>query len=217
MAERGYLDGRQMAGAFQLINSKDLVWSKLVHEYLMGAQTPMTAIRAWNADATRLPARMHSEYLRQLYLHNALADGEYVVRGQHVHLRAIRVPLFVVATERDHVSPWRSVYRILRLVHAPAEFVLASGGHNVGIVSPPDGPFAHPGASYRRASHAPHAAPANPAAWFANATTVAGSWWPCWSEWLHRHGSGDVPARPVGGLVEDGRLVAAPGDYVFQD
>ncbi|RYF36254.1 MAG: alpha/beta fold hydrolase, partial [Comamonadaceae bacterium] len=111
MAGRGYLDGRAMAGAFQLINSKDLVWSKLVHEYLMGAQTPMTAMRAWNADTTRLPARMHADYLRQLYLHNALAEGSYRVRGRQVDLRAIRVPLFVVATERDHVAPWRSVYK----------------------------------------------------------------------------------------------------------
>ena len=149
MAERGYLDGRQMAGAFQLINSKDLVWSKLVHEYLMGAQTPMTALRAWNADATRLPARMHSEYLRRLYLHNDLAEGRYPAQGGPVSLADIQVPLFVVATERDHVSPWRSVYKIQRLVRAPVSFVLTSGGHNVGIVNPPAGPLAHPQASYR--------------------------------------------------------------------
>ncbi|RZI98896.1 MAG: alpha/beta fold hydrolase, partial [Haliea sp.] len=100
MAERGYLDGRQMAGAFQLINSKDLVWSKLVHEYLMGARTPMTALRAWNADATRLPARMHSEYLRRLYLRNDLAEGRYPVGGLPVRLSDLRMPMFVVATEQ---------------------------------------------------------------------------------------------------------------------
>ena len=217
MAERGYLDGRQMAGAFQLINSKDLVWSKLVHEYLMGAQTPMTPIRAWNADATRLPARMHSEYLRRLYLHNELAEGNYRVHGEHVHLSAIRIPLFVVATERDHVSPWRSVYKVLRLVRSPAEFVLVSGGHNVGIVSPPAGPNAHPGASYCRRSHAAGEAPTHPQAWLDAAPRTAGSWWPCWDDWLQRHGSGEVRARAVGGLVEDGQLVPAPGTYVFQD
>src|SRR6185369_4082187 len=103
MAERGYLDGRQMAGAFQLINSKDLVWSKLVHEYLMGAQSQINALQAWNADATRLPARMHSEYLRKLYLHNELAEGDYEVRGRAVNLDNVRLPMFVVATERDHV------------------------------------------------------------------------------------------------------------------
>src|SRR3954468_7649668 len=121
MAERGYLDGREMAGAFALINSRDLVWSKLVHEYLMGAQTPMTAMRAWNADATRMPARMHSQYLRRLYLENALAEDGYTVRGEAVSLRDIRVPLFVVATERDHVSPWPSVYKVLRLASASSD------------------------------------------------------------------------------------------------
>src|SRR6185369_13168801 len=101
MAERGYLDGRQMAGAFQLINSKDLVWSKLVHEYLMGARTAMTPMRAWNADATRLPARMHSEYLRKLYLHNDLAEGRYLVGKRPIRLDSIKQPMFVVATDRD--------------------------------------------------------------------------------------------------------------------
>ena len=176
MAERGYLDGRQMAGAFALINSKDLVWSKLVHEYLMGAHTPMTALRAWNADATRMPARMHSEYLRQLYLHNDLAEGRYRVGGRAVTLADIKVPLFVVATERDHVSPWTSVYKILRLARAPVSFVLTSGGHNVGIVSPPAGPLSHPQASYRFESHAPGKAPADPQLWLEAAPSFAGSW-----------------------------------------
>lgn len=217
MAGRGYLDGREMAGAFQLINSKDLVWSKLVHEYLMGAQTPMTAIRAWNADATRLPARMHSQYLRQLYLRNALAEGDYRVRGEPVDLHAIRVPLFVVATERDHVSPWRSVYKVLRLVQAPADFVLVSGGHNVGIVSPPAGPSAHPEAGYRHTSLAPGAAPRDPQAWLAAAPRSRGSWWPCWHDWLARQGSAQVAARRVEGLVDGGQELAAPGSYVFQE
>jgi polyhydroxyalkanoate synthase len=215
MAERGFLDGREMAGAFQLINSKDLVWSKLVHEYLMGAQTPMTALRAWNADATRMPARMHSEYLRRLYLDNELAEGDYTVRGEHVSLDRIRVPLFVAATERDHVSPWRSVYRMLRLARAPARFVLVSGGHNVGIVSPPSGPAAHPGASYRHADHAAGEAPPDPQRWFDSAAPVHGSWWTNWNHWLHTHGDGTQRARPVPAVAVDGELVQAPGTYVF--
>jgi polyhydroxyalkanoate synthase subunit PhaC len=217
MADHGYLDGRQMAGAFQLINSRDLVWSKLVHEYLMGAQTPMTAMRAWNADATRLPARMHSEYLRRLYLENALAEGDYRVGGEAVDLRAIRVPMFVVATERDHVSPWRSVYRVLRLVQATTDFVLVSGGHNVGIISPPAGPGAHPEASYRCRRQAPGAAPADPQAWLGATSSTPGSWWPCWQKWLARHGTAQVPARPAQGVVVDGQVLPAPGSYVFQD
>ncbi|MBE7942578.1 MULTISPECIES: alpha/beta fold hydrolase [Ramlibacter] len=218
MAERGYLDGVQMAGAFQLINSKDLVWSKLVHEYLMGASTPMTAMRAWNADATRMPMRMHSEYLRRLYLHNELAMGRYVALGQPVDLHAIRVPLFVLGTERDHVSPWKSVYKIARRVGGPVRFVLASGGHNVGIVSPPEGPLASPEASFRHAEHAPGAAPDDPQAWFDAAPAEAGSWWPHWVRWLDTHSSrGRVKARPVRGLRgPDGKTVAAPGSYVFQ-
>ncbi|HWP12591.1 MAG TPA: alpha/beta fold hydrolase, partial [Ramlibacter sp.] len=216
MAERGYLDGRQMAGAFALINSKDLVWSKLVHEYLMGAHTPMTALRAWNADATRLPARMHSEYLRGLYLRNDLAEGRFKVAGRPISLDDITVPMFVVATERDHVSPWTSVYKIQRLTHSPVSFLLTSGGHNVGIVNPPAGPAAHPQASYRFAAHGPRQAPADPQAWSEAASSFTGSWWPCWQHWLSEHSGGRVDAAPVAGLMEDGLPVPAPGTYVYQ-
>jgi polyhydroxyalkanoate synthase subunit PhaC len=216
MAERGYLDGRQMAGAFQLINSKDLVWSKLVHEYLMGAQSEVNALQAWNADATRLPARMHSEYLRKLYLHNELAEGDYKVRGRAIDLGDIKVPMFVVATERDHVSPWKSVYKIQRLTQAPVTFVLTSGGHNVGIVNPPGDAAKAVGASYRIALHAPHKAPADPQAWRDAAPSFEGSWWPCWEQWLAKHSSGQVKAQPVRGLIEGGQPVLAPGRYVHQ-
>ncbi|TFY98133.1 PHA/PHB synthase family protein [Ramlibacter rhizophilus] len=214
MAEHGYLDGRQMAGAFALINSKDLVWSKLVHEYLMGAHTPMTALRAWNADATRMPARMHSEYLRRLYLHNDLAEGRYRVHGEPVLLDEIRLPMFVLATERDHVSPWRSVYEVLRLARAPATFVLTSGGHNVGIVNPPTGPDSHPKAWFHHASHGSRQAAIDPRRWLAHAHREEGSWWPAWERWLRRHSSGHIDAaapRPM-----HGGAVAAPGDYVHQ-
>ncbi len=217
MVERGYLDERQMAGAFQLINSKDLVWSKLVHEYLMGAHTPMTALRAWNADATRLPARMHSEYLRQLYLHNDLAEGRYHAGGQLVRLADIELPLFVVATERDHVSPWKSVYQIHRLASSPVSFVLSSGGHNVGIVNPPAGPAAHPQASYRFASHASSKAPVKPQAWLDAAAQRSGSWWPSWHDWLRKHSSGTVKPPRVNGLLFEGAPLAAPGSYVHLD
>jgi polyhydroxyalkanoate synthase len=217
MSEWGYLDERQMAGAFQLINSKDLVWSKLVHEYLMGANTPMTALRAWNADATRLPARMHSEYLRRLYLHNDLAEGRYQACGQPVRLADIDLPLFVVATERDHVSPWQSVYKIHRLATSPVSFVLSSGGHNVGIVNPPAGPAAHRQASYRFASHAPGKAPVHAQDWLDAAEQRAGSWWPCWHDWLKKHSSGKVRPSWPAGLLSDGAPLPAPGSYVHLD
>ncbi|MCM2251326.1 MAG: alpha/beta fold hydrolase [Ramlibacter sp.] len=216
MTEHGYLDGRRMAGAFALINSKDLVWSKLVHEYLMGAQTPLTALRAWNADATRLPARMHSQYLRGLYLRNDLAEGRFKVNGRTVWLTDIKVPLCVVATERDHVSPWTSVYKIQRLTRATVSFLLTSGGHNVGIVNPLSGAAAHPQATYRFASHAPHRAPADPQAWREAAPQFQGSWWPCWEQWLSSHSAAWSAAKPVQGLLEDGKEIPAPGTYVHQ-
>ncbi|MES2482907.1 MAG: alpha/beta fold hydrolase [Pseudomonadota bacterium] len=216
MAEHGYLDGRQMAGAFQLINSKDLVWSKLVHEYLMGAHTPMTALRAWNADATRMPARMHSEYLRRLYLNNDLAEGRYRAFGEVVNLHDIRTPMFLLATERDHVSPWQSVYKLLRLASAPATFVLCSGGHNVGIVNPPDGPAASAQASYRVARFRPRAAPADPQPAMQVIPAEPGSWWPVWQQWLHKHSSGLVDAPMPAGLKVGGKPLEAPGEFVHQ-
>lgn len=217
MAESGYLDGRQMAGAFALINSKDLVWSKLVHEYLMGAQTPLTAMRAWNADATRLPARMHSEYLRRLYLHNDLAEGRYLAQGQVVHLADIEVPMFVVATERDHVSPWHSVYKIHHLVRGPVTFVLSSGGHNVAIVNPPEGPSAFAQASYRSATHLVGKAPDNHNDWLASTLSKPGSWWPCWHRWLVKHSSGQGKPPSTSAVLLNGKPLTAPGSYVFED
>ncbi|MET4577720.1 PHA/PHB synthase family protein [Ottowia thiooxydans] len=216
MAGRGFLDGREMAGAFALINSRDLVWSRLVHEYLMGAETPMTALRAWNADATRLPARMHSQYLRGLYLNNDLAQGRFRVAGRPVSLADIKLPLFVVSTEQDHVSPWASVYKIHHLAEAPVSFVLVSGGHNVGIVSPASGPAAKPEAHYRIATSPAMGAPTDPQAWKDAAPVVQGSWWPVWHAWLRAHSCARVPAVPVTWPVDDLGTVEAPGTYVHQ-
>lgn len=215
MSERGGLDGRQMAGAFALINSKDLVWSKLVHEYLMGAHTPLTDLRAWNADATRMPARMHGEYLRGLYLHNDLAEGRWRVRGRPVAVQDIRLPVFCVATERDHVSPWHSVYKIHLLTDMAIDFVLTGGGHNVGIVNPPDGPGAFAGASYRRAHRATGAAYRHPQDWLDSAERHEGSWWVAWQRWLAaRSGKPVEPPAMGGGVLKP--LDDAPGRYVLQ-
>lgn len=137
MSEQGYLDTKQMAGAFQLLRSNDLIWSAMVQSYLEGERAPMIDLMAWNADATRMPYRMHSEYLRRLLLNNALAAGHFEVEGRPVSLRDIRVPIFAVSTLKDHVAPWRSVYKIQALTDADVTFVLSNGGHNAGIVSPP--------------------------------------------------------------------------------
>ena len=176
----------------------------------------MTALRAWNADATRLPARMHAEYLRHLYLHNDLAQGRFRIDGRAVDLSRISAPMFLVGTERDHVSPWRSVYKIHHLVHSPVDFVLVSGGHNVGIVSPPDGPSSSAEASYRRRHSAPHGAPLDPLEWQQGSTPHPGSWWPAWHRWLRDHSSGLVRARRVRPPFSTREATPAPGTYVFQ-
>ena len=189
MAESGYLDGRRMAGAFQLINSKDLVWSKLLHEYLMGAHTPMTP-HARLERGRHAHAHAHAERIPAAPVPGQRAGpGHLPLRGEHVTLRAIHAPMFVVATERDHVSPWTSVYKILRLVHARARFVLVSGGHNVGIVSPPSGPSAHPvpataGPTTTRTRRPPIRSSGRP-----TPLHVPGSWWKGWHSWLREHGT----------------------------
>ncbi len=137
MWEQGFLDTTQMAGAFQMLRSNDLIWSRMVSEYLMGERSPMIDLMAWNADATRMPYRMHSEYLRHLFLGNDLAEGRLAVDGRPVALTDIRVPIFSVGTMRDHVAPWRSTYKIGLMTDTEVTYLLTSGGHNAGIVSEP--------------------------------------------------------------------------------
>jgi polyhydroxyalkanoate synthase len=143
MAETGYLSAGQMAGAFQLLRSYDLLWSRMVGEYLMGERAPMNDLMAWNADATRLPARMHSQYLRQLFLNDFLSEGRYLVGGRPVSLSDLDTPSYCVGTVTDHVAPWRSVHKLHYLTSVELRFVLTSGGHNAGIVNPPGQPRRH--------------------------------------------------------------------------
>jgi polyhydroxyalkanoate synthase len=163
-----------------------------------------------------MPARMHGEYLRGLYLHNDLAEGRYLVGGRPVALNDMHWPMYVVATERDHVSPWQSVYKIHLLTDAELRFVLTSGGHNVGVVNPPSGPAASPQASYRYAVRAQGAPYQAPQAWVEAAHSRRGSWWADWAHWLGTHSSAPVAPPPMGGSGA-GRLKplgAAPGRYV---
>ena len=127
-----------MAGAFQMLRSNDLIWSRIVHDYLLGQRQTVTDLMAWNADATRMPYRMHSEYLRKLFLDNDLEEGRFEAGGKPISLADLRVPIFAVGTERDHVAPWRSTYKINLEVEADVTYLLTGGGHNAGIVSEPD-------------------------------------------------------------------------------
>ncbi len=214
MWTRGYLDGRDMAGAFAMLRSKDLLWSRLVRDYLMGVRAPPNDLTAWNADATRLPFSMHSEYLRRLYLENELAEGRYDVDGRAVALSDIRVPMFVVGTERDHISPWRSVYQVHLLTDAEVTFVLTTGGHNVGVVNPPAKSV--PGAGYRFQTRLHNAKYQQPDLWYLQAERRAGSWWPHLVEWLGKRSAEPVDL-PQLGAPEIGLppLYDAPGRYVL--
>jgi len=212
MWEQGYLDTRQMSGAFQLLRSNDLIWSQGIRQYLMGERMPMSDLMAWNADATRMPYRMHSEYLRHLFIENELAEGQYRVKGRPIALNDIRCPIFTVATETDHVAPWPSVYKIHLLTSTDLTFVLTSGGHNAGIVSEPGHPHRH----YRQAHRPAGGRYIDPETWKAAATSSDGSWWPAWVTWLGAHSSGPV-APPRLGNADKGypALDAAPGRYVL--
>ncbi|MBN9004940.1 MAG: polyhydroxyalkanoic acid synthase [Rhizobiales bacterium] len=211
MWQRGFLDTTQMAGTFQLLRSNDLIWSRVIREYLMGERAPPSDIMAWNADATRLPYRMHSEYLRKLFLNNDLAEGRYLVQGRPISLSDIHTPMFVVGTVRDHVAPWKSTYKIHFQVDTDVTFLLTSGGHNAGIVAPPN----EEGHSYRMRTKATNDNYIGPDEWLKTTESVEGSWWPAWTEWLMTH-SGE-PCEPPGmGIVPAGEKVLpdAPGDYV---
>lgn len=208
MARTGFLSGRAMAASFQFLNSSDLVWARNTRRYLLGQDDGGNDMMSWNADVTRLPARMHDEYLSSLFLNNALAAGHYRCGDEGVALRDINMPLLVVGTVRDHVSPWRSVYKIHLLTDTDITFVLAAGGHNAGIVSEPG----HPKRSYQ-IGHTPRGHGwTDPDAWLAQASTHTGSWWPAMADWLAQRSSGLRKPPPIPRSTVLGR---APGSYVM--
>ncbi len=211
MWAQGYLDSGQMSGAFQLLRSNDLIWSRLVHSYLMGEREPMSDLMAWNGDGTRLPYAMHSQYLRALFLDDDLAEGRYRVDGRPVALEDIRHDIFAVATEWDHVAPWRSVHKIHLLTDAQLTFLLTTGGHNAGIVSEPG----REGRSYHLLEREADGHYVDPDNWLAQARRHEGSWWPAWATWLDAR-SGPPQTPPPLGHAEKGCPVLddAPGSYV---
>ena len=213
MWSQGFLDSRQMAGAFQMLRSNDLVWSRLVHDYLLGEREPMTDLMAWNADTTRLPYRMHSEYLRRLFLDNDLAEGHFMVGDKPIALSDVHVPVFAVGTEWDHVAPWRSTYKVNLQTDTEVTYVLTTGGHNAGIVSEPG----HPGRSFRVETKKAGDLYLDPERFLVEAPRKSGSWWPEWAAWLGDRSGAPTTVPPLGPPQADrASLRDAPGSYVLQ-
>jgi polyhydroxyalkanoate synthase subunit PhaC len=213
MWAQGYLDSSQMAGAFQMLRANDLIWSHLVRRYYLGEEDHPNDLMSWNMDATRMPYRMHSEYLRTMFLNNAVAEGRYLAGGRPISLADIHLPVFLIGTENDHIAPWRSVYKFLLLNPGDATFVLTSGGHNAGVVSEPGHKHRHFCVLERKRGdlYVP------PEEWQTVAACQEGSWWPSWSDWLAARTGTPVPPPPAG-RPEAGypALEEAPGTYVLE-
>ncbi len=206
MSRSGGLTGEQMGAAFQMLRAEELLWAPLIKRYLRGETEHPNDLMVWNADQTRMPSRMHSEYLRSLFLNNALARGQFVVAGRPITLRDVKVPIFALGTVKDHVAPWRSAYKITLLARSDVTFVLASGGHNAGVVSEPG----HKGRSYRVLTMPADETTVDPDMYLARAALHDGSWWPEWQRWLATHSSQRVPPPDM-----PPALCEAPGTYVL--
>ena len=206
MQKQGFLEGGDMAATFNMLRANDLIWSFVVNNYLLGNDPFPFDLLYWNADSTRMPAKMHSFYLRKMYQENLLKEpGRIQLAGKPIDLGAIKTPAYFLSTREDHIAPWKSTYRGTQLLGGPKRFVLAASGHIAGVVNPPDG------GKYNHWIN--EALPADPDAWFQGATELAGSWWPDWHRWICTHDKAMVPARTPG----DGNLPAledAPGSYV---
>ena len=205
MSKRGYLEGREMATTFNMLRANDLIWSFVVNNYLLGQDPFPFDLLYWNDDSTRMPAKMHSFYLRRMYQANDLINGRVELLGTKIDLRKIKVPSYLISTREDHIAPWKSTYRATQVYSGPVRFVLAASGHIAGVVNPPEG---------GKYSHwINEDLPENPDDWFAGATELAGSWWPDWQRWMAAQDKTMVPARIPG----DGKLAVledAPGSYV---
>jgi polyhydroxyalkanoate synthase len=213
MWKKGVLESRQMGGAFQLLRTYDLLWAPSIATYLKGERAGVNDLMSWNADGTRMAYRMHTDYLHQLYLNNDLAEGRYVANGEQVSLADVTVPMFVVGTETDHVAPWRSVYKVGRLVRSTDyTFCLTSGGHNAGIISGPQ----HPKRRHRVHRSRAGSRLLSPDRYLERVEPQPGSWWPTWASWLEEHSSDRKVAPPHMGAPKQGLkpLCAAPGTYV---
>jgi polyhydroxyalkanoate synthase len=215
MYKEGVLDSKQMGGAFAMLRAHDLLWQPAVKTYLKGERDQMIDLMAWNADGTRMPWKMHTEYLVGLYLNNDLAQGRFKVEDEAVNLKDIKVPMFVVGTETDHVAPWKSAYKTGALTSSQEfTFLLTSGGHNAGIISGP----VHPRRRHRVRTTLAGEPKLAADEWFETTAPLPGSWWPTWADWLRQHSSKERVAPPAIGAPDAGYapLCEAPGEYVRQ-
>lgn len=210
MQRSGYLDGQDMADAFRALRSNSLVWYYYVHNYLLGEELPRFDVLFWNMDTTRMPERMHAWYLRELYLHNRLAQPDAVtLGGRKIDLGRITQPLYAVGAEQDHIAPWRATFRIGGLVKGPVRYVLATSGHILGIINPPVSP------PKRRYWAGVIDGTGDPETWQAQAPKLPGSWWEDWADWLGER-CGDWVAPPTLGSRDHPPLADAPGTYVLE-
>ena len=206
MSKRGFLEGSEMATTFNMLRANDLIWSFVVSNYLMGQEPFPFDLLYWNDDSTRMPARMHSFYLRRMYQQNDLVKpGGVELDGVALDLKKIKVPSYMLSTREDHIAPWKSTYRATQIFSGPVRFVLAASGHIAGVVNPPEsGKYSH---------WVQDELPPEPDAWFKGATELAGSWWPDWQRWIVAQDKAMVPARiPGAGALKP--LADAPGTYV---
>jgi polyhydroxyalkanoate synthase len=213
MWDQGYLDTKQMSGAFQLLRSNDLIWSRMLKEYVLGEPEFMNDLMAWNGDATRMPFRMHSEYLRHLFLDNDLSKGRYQIDSRAIALTDIRADICAVGTTKDHIAPWKSVFKIHILTDTDVTFILTGGGHNAGIVSEPG----HKHRSYQIGTRHDLDRYIDPDTWAQVTPKTEGSWWLAWADWLDERSSGTITPPPMGNK-QGGypALYGAPGEYVLQ-
>jgi polyhydroxyalkanoate synthase len=206
MSERGFLEGKKMATAFNLLRSNDLIWPYVINNYLRGKEPPPFDLLYWNSDATRMPAANHSFYLRNCYLENRLSKGEMVLGGRKLSLGSIKIPVYNLAAREDHIAPARSVLLGSKYFGGPLRFVLAGSGHIAGVINPPAK------VKYQYWT-GPRPRSANLESWLGKAKEHAGSWWPDWIGWLRKQDAAEVPARRVGGGAL-APIEQAPGSYV---
>ena len=207
MRENGYLEGSEMATTFNMLRANDLIWSFVVNNYLLGKEPFPFDLLYWNSDSTRMPAAMHSFYLRNMYQENKLVvPGGITLAGVPIDVSTITTPSFLLSTREDHIAPWKSTYAATQLYRGPVKFVLAASGHIAGVVNAPGK------SKYGHWENAKN--PATPEEWLASATQYPDSWWPAWEKWVGKYAGGEVPARKPG----DGKLKPiekAPGTYVL--